>query len=187
MRAAQLSGAGWLVLGAASLAGCSAIPIPLTDISVPMPGLPGFAQTEITPAMEPVLLSGDPVIERAAKSRRDMMASDRPAFFVQWKLQIPGLTRRPRIDASTALPVYPEDAIRKAEAGDASLESCVTVEGRMADVKLTQSSGSVTLDSATLAWAQTAKFAPAEVNGEPMAVCGYRRDYEWRVQERQSR
>ena len=80
-----------------------------------------------------------------------------------------------------------EDAIRKAETGVTSLESCVTVEGRMVDVKLAQSSGSVTLDSATLAWAQTAKFAPAEFNGEPMAVCGYRLDYEWRVQGRQSR
>ncbi len=187
MRAAQLSGAGWLVLGAASLAGCSAIPIPLTDLSIPFPSLPGFAQAEITPAMEPVPLPGDPVIERPAGSARDPMASDRPAFFVQWKPQMPGLTRRPRIDASTALPVYPEDAIRKAETGVTSLESCVTLEGRMVDVKLAQSSGSVTLDSATLAWAQTAKFAPAEFNGEPMAVCGYRLDYEWRVQGRQSR
>lgn len=137
-----------------------------------MPGLPGFAQAEITPAMEPVPLSADPAIERAAKSQRDMMASDRPPFFVQWKPQMSGLARPPRIDASTVLPVYPEDAIRKAEAGVTSLETCVTVEGRMVDVKLAQSSGSVTLDSATLAWAQTVRFAPAEFNGEPMAVCG---------------
>jgi len=187
MRAAQLSGAGWLVIGVVSLAGCSAIPIPLTDMSIPMPSLPGFGQAEITPAMEPVPLSGDPVIERAGEPARGLMASDRPAFFVQWKPEMPGLTRRPRVDASTALPVYPEDAVRNEETGVTTLESCVTVEGRMVDVRLARSSGSVTLDSATLAWAQTARFAPAEFNGEPMAVCGYRLDYEWRVQERQSR
>lgn len=187
MRAAQLSGAGWLVLGAVWLAGCSAIPIPLTDMSIPMPSLPGFGQAEITPAMEPVPLSGDPVIERAPEPARGLLASDRPVFFVQWKPQMPGLTRRPRIDSSTALPVYPEASVKKQETGVTTLESCVTIEGRMVDVKLARSSGSVTLDSATLAWAQTAKFAPAEFNGEPMAVCGYRLDYEWRVQERQSR
>jgi protein TonB len=156
-------------------------------MSIPMPSLPGFGQAEITPAMEPVPLSGDPVIERAGEPARGLMASDRPAFFVQWKPEMPGLTRRPRVDASTALPVYPEDAVRNEETGVTTLESCVTVEGRMVDVKLARSSGSVTLDSATLAWAQTARFAPAEFNGEPMAVCGYRLDYEWRVQERQSR
>lgn len=186
MRAAQLSGAGWLVIGAVWLAGCSAIPIPLTDMSIPMPGL-GFGQAAVTPAMEPVPLDGDPVIERAGEPARGMLASDRPAFFVQWKPQMPGLTRRPRVDASTALPVYPQDAVRKEETGVTSLESCVTVEGRMVDVKLARSSGSVALDSATLAWAQTAKFAPAEFNGEPMAVCGYRLDYEWRVTEQQTR
>lgn len=186
MRAAQLSGAGWLVLGAVSLAGCSAIPIPLTDMSIPMPSL-GFGQANVTPAMEPVPLSGDPVIERSTESARGLQASDKPAFFVQWKPKMEGLTRRPRIDSSTALPVYPEASIKKQEAGVTTLESCVTVEGRMVDVKLARSSGSVALDSATLAWAQTAKFAPAEFNGEPMAVCGYRLDYEWRVQERQSR
>jgi len=57
----------------------------------------------------------------------------------------------------------------------------------MADVTLAQSPGSVTLDSATLASAQAAKFATAEFNGEPMSVYEYRLDHEWRVQERQSR
>ena len=53
MRAAHLSGAGWLVVGTVWLAGCSAIPIPLTDMSIPMPNL-GFGQPEVTAAMEPV-------------------------------------------------------------------------------------------------------------------------------------
>jgi TonB family protein len=187
MRAAHLSGAGWQIVGAVWLAGCSAIPIPLTDMSIPMPGIPGFGQPTVTAAMEPVPLAGEPVVERAREPARGLLESDRPAFFVQWKPQMPGLTRRPRIDASTALPAYPEAAVKKEEAGVTTLESCVTVEGRMVDVKLARSSGSVALDSATLAWAQTAKFAPAEFNGQPMAVCGYRLDYEWRVQEQRSR
>jgi len=149
-----------------------------------MPSLPGFGQADVTPAMEPVPLSGNPVVETAtAASSASPVQSDKPAFFVQWKREMPGLTRRPRIDASTALPAYPEAAVKKEETGVTTLESCVTVEGRMVDVKLAQSSGSVALDSATLAWAQTAKFAPAEFNGQPMAVCGYRLDYEWRVTE----
>lgn len=183
MRAAQLSGAGWLVVGVVLLAGCSAIPIPLTNMSIPMPNL-GFGQAAVTPAMEPVPLTGNPVIEASAAAARSSVQSDRPAFFVQWQPKMPGLTRRPRIDASTALPAYPETAVKKEETGVTTLESCVTVEGRMVDVTLARSSGSVALDSATLAWAQTAKFAPAEFNGQPMAVCGYRLDYEWRVTER---
>ena len=185
MRAANLSGAGWLLFGAVSLAGCSAIPIPMTDMSIPMPSLPGFGQAEVTPAMEPTTLPGNPVVMASATAApaSGRPQSDRPAFFVQWQPKMPGLTRRPRVDASTALPTYPEAAVKKEETGVTTLESCVTVEGRMVDVKLARSSGSVALDSATLAWAQTAKFAPAEFNGQPMAVCGYRLDYEWRVTE----
>lgn len=181
MRAANLSGAGWLVVGTVWLAGCSAIPIPLTDMSIPMPNL-GFGQPEVTAAMEPVPLSGSPAPAAVPETARGVVQSDRPAFFVQWKPNLPGMTSRPRIDASTAMPVYPPEAAKKEEAGVTTLESCVTVEGRMVDVKLAKSSGSVSLDSATLAWAQTAKFAPAEFNGQPMAICGYRLDYEWRVQ-----
>ena len=189
MRAAHLSGAGWLVVGAVWLAGCSAIPIPMTDMSIPMPSLPGFGQQSVTPAMEPVPLTGGQGLEATAVSTdgevpKVLVQSDRPVFFVQWKADMPGMTRRPRIDTSTALPAYPEAAARNEETGTTTLESCVTVEGRMVDVRLARSSGSVTLDSATLAWAQTAKFAPAEFNGQPMAVCGYRLDYEWRVTEK---
>lgn len=109
----------------------------------------------------------------------------KPAFFVQWKPQgMPGMTRRPRIDAASALPKYPDSAMRKGDSGTTTIESCVTVDGRLADVKLAQSSGSVVLDSATLAWAQTAKFMPAEFNGQPMAVCGWRLDYQWKMDDR---
>lgn len=74
--------------------------------------------------------------------------------------------------------------MRKGEKGTTSLESCVTLDGRLVDVKLVRSSGSAALDGTTLAWALTAKFSPAEFNGEPMAVCGYPLDYEWRVDDK---
>ena len=185
MRAASLSGAGWLVVGTVWLAGCSAIPIPMTDMSIPMPSL-GFGGSETTAAVEPVPLVGSPAAQTPATPASTGVSSSqtgRPAFFVQWKSNLPGLTQRPRVDASTALPAYPDAAVKKEEEGVTTIESCVTVEGRMVDVKLAKSSGSSTLDNATLAWAQTAKFAPAEFNGQPMAVCGYRLDYEWRVNE----
>lgn len=183
MFAAVRSGAGWLLVGTAlGLAGCAAIPLP--DIDIPMPSLPGFGPKEIPAEMEPVPLALDqaPPAQEAARPIAATQ-SERPAFFVQWKGEgMAGLTRRPRLDTSTPLPEYPEEARRGAEAGVTTLESCVTTDGRLVDVKLTRSSGSATLDSATLAWARKAKFEPAEFNGQKLAVCGYRLDHEWRVQ-----
>ncbi len=105
----------------------------------------------------------------------------RPPFFVQWKNSgLPGLTRRPAIDKETKLPEYPSAAIRNSETGTTTLESCLTVEGRLVDTHIVKSSGSTLLDEATLEWTKTAKYLPAEFNGEPFAICGYRFDYEWR-------
>lgn len=109
---------------------------------------------------------------------------DRPAFFVQWKSSgLPGLTKRPSIAPGTPLPEYPAAAVRNEETGTTSLESCLTVEGRLVDTQVTKSSGSKILDEATLEWAKEARYQPAEFNGEPFAICGYRFDYEWRVVE----
>jgi TonB family protein len=187
MLAAVRLRAGWLTVGTAlGLAGCSASPISLPEISLAMPALPGFGQREVTPAMEPVPIApaAASVIPVKATSAPMSGANERPAFFVQWEADgMKGMTRRPRVDASTPLPKYPAGAMRDGETGTTTLESCVTVDGRLADVKLARSSGSVALDSATLAWAQTAKFVPAQFNGEVMAVCGWRLDYQWRVTE----
>jgi protein TonB len=163
------------------------MPIPIPDIS--MPSLPGFAPPTMSAAMEPVPLAPlDPSAQQARASAeeaaRESLKSDKPAFFVQWTTNLPGLTRRPVIDASVTPPKYPEVAARRNESGTTTLESCISVDGRMVDVRLTQSSGSVTLDSATLAWAQTARILPAEFNGQPMAVCGWRLDYEWRMTDK---
>jgi protein TonB len=181
MFAAVRSGAGWLLIGTAlGLAGCSAIPLP--DISIPMPTLPGFGPPEIPAAMEPTPLAPLEIAETQAAPANAALASERPTFFVQWKPNMPGLTRRPRIAAFSTLPEYPESARRGEDEGVSGVEGCVTVEGRLVDVKLSKSSGSVTLDSATLAWARIAKFEPAEFNGQPMAVCGYGLEHEWRVE-----
>lgn len=181
MFAAVRSGAGWLLVGTAlGLAGCAAIPLP--DISLPVPGLPGFGPKEVSAAMEPKPLAPLEMASQPASPAIAVAASDRPAFFVPWKADMPGMTRRPRIDASSPLPDYPEAARREEETGVTTIDACVTADGRMVDVKLAESSGSVTLDSAALAWARTAKFEPALFNGEPMAVCGYRLSHEWRVE-----
>ncbi len=178
--------AGWLAVGTAlGLAGCAAMPT-LPQIDLAMPTLPGFGPPPISAAMEPVPLG--PVAESrvvaqpvSASAAQAGAFSAKPAFFVQWKPDMTGMTRRPRVDTSTPLPKYPESAMRSGDVGTTTLESCVTVDGRLADVKLARSSGSVALDSATLAWAQTAKFVPAEFNGEAMAVCGWRLDYQWKM------
>jgi TonB family protein len=158
MLAAGRSRAGWLTIGTAlALASCSAISIP---------GFGGAA-----PPVEPGLI-------RKAEPGN----TERPEFFVQWKQSgLPGLTKRPAIDKSTALPEYPAAAVRNDDQGVTSVESCLTVDGRLVDTHIAQSSGSKVLDEATLAWAKTAKYTPAEFNGEPFAICGYRFDYEWRV------
>lgn len=160
MLAAIRSRAGWLTIGTAlALASCSSIP------------LPGFGQAAAP--VEPGL------IEKAEPGN-----TERPQFFVQWKSSgLPGLSKRPAIDKSTALPEYPASAVRNNDEGTTSVESCLTVEGRLVDIRISKSSGSKALDEATLAWAKTAKYTPAEFNGEPFAICGYKFDYEWRVTE----
>lgn len=148
-----------------------------------MPALPGFGPPNIAAEMEPKPLAPlETASQPATPAASAVAANERPAFFVPWRANMPGMTRRPRIDASSTLPAYPESARREEEQGVTTIDACVTADGRMVDVKLAESSGSVTLDSAALAWARTAKFEPALFNGEPMAVCGYRLSHEWRVE-----
>lgn len=105
----------------------------------------------------------------------------RPRFFVQWKNDLPGLTRRPSVSEETKPPEYPAVAVREEFAGVTTLETCVTLEGRLADIHIIKSSGFPVLDTATLDWAVDAKFLPAVINGEPFAICGFRFDHVWQV------
>lgn len=126
-------------------------------------------------------LAPEPLVPPEIIQQSSSTEAGRPQFFVQWKAGLPGLTQRPSIDASSQLPRYPPAAARKGDAGITTVETCVTVEGRLVDVRIVQSSGSLLLDEATLAWTKVAKYRPAEFNGQPFAVCGFRFDYEWRV------
>lgn len=110
-------------------------------------------------------------------------SAGKPQFFVQWKTDLPGLTRRPALAKDSVLPAYPAAAVRDEISGVTTLETCVTADGRITDPRIAQTSGSAVLDEAALAWAKIATFHPAEINGEPFAICGYRFDQQWRVAE----
>ncbi len=162
MFAAGRSWAGGLMIVAVlALAGCSSLSLPI----------PGFGPAALPPGMEPGLVQASTAPPE----------SERPEFFVQWKPGLPGLTRRPAIAKGTPLPVYPPEAVREEQMGTTSLESCLTADGRLVDTRLIKSSGSRLLDEATLNWAKTARYQPAEFNGEPFAICGYQFDYKWQV------
>ena len=164
MFAAVRSRAGGLTIVVAGLAfaSCGSAPTP------------ALVSTQFSPRP-------DPGIIRASSAQAD---SERPSFFVQWKPGLPGLTKRPKMDKATALPVYPPEAVREEQMGTTSLESCLTADGRLVDTRLMKSSGSKLLDEATLNWAKTAKYEPAEFNGEPFAICGYQFDYKWQVDKK---
>lgn len=124
-----------------------------------------------------------------AQSRRTDRESPadpgKPAFFVDWAARgaPPGLTARPERAKSDALPAYPAESARRKETGTTALTVCVTTEGRLVDVRLARSSGYARLDQAALAWARSAKFTPAAINGDPVNVCGYALDYAWRLDQ----
>lgn len=120
------------------------------------------------------------LIERSAPSS----SSERPEFFVQWsRSALAGLTQRPTIDKTSKMPEYPRAAERSRASGTTTLETCVTADGRLVDVRIKQSSGSEILDDATIEWAKTARYLPAKFNNEPFAVCGYTLDWVWQFEE----
>lgn len=164
MFAAVRSRAGGLTIVVAGLAMASCGSAPTA----------GLTPTTLSPRMQPGLVQASSAVA----------SSERPSFFVQWKAGLPGLTKRPKMAKATELPVYPPEAVREEQTGTTSLESCLTADGRLVDTRLIQSSGSKLLDEATLNWAKTAKYEPAEFNGEPFAICGYQFDYRWEVEKK---
>ena len=120
------------------------------------------------------------LIERSAPSSN----AERPEFYVQWsRSALAGLTQRPTIDKSSKMPEYPRAAERSRASGTTTLETCVTADGRLVDIRVKQSSGSEVLDDATIDWARTARYLPAKFNDEPFAVCGYTLDWVWQFEE----
>ncbi len=122
---------------------------------------------------------------QSRKQDRDGPADPgKPAFFVDWSVSNspPGLTTKPSRAKSDNLPVYPVESARKREAGTTALTFCITADGRLVDVRLARSSGFPRLDEATIAWARTARFNPAAINGDPVNICGYALEYTWRLE-----
>lgn len=127
------------------------------------------------------------VLSAAAEPQSTKPASPRanagkPAYFVEWPASgaPPGMTERPSPGKNPA-PVFPAESARRRESGRTILSVCVTTEGRLVDVRITQSSGFTRLDEATLAWTRSAKFNPGRINGDPVNICGYPLEYEWRL------
>jgi TonB family protein len=89
--------------------------------------------------------------------------------------------QRPKIKGVVDPPTYPADALAKGEKGYVRAALCVSAEGAPEEVKLNKSSGSETLDKATLAWiAATLRFDPATKDGKPVRVCDHLVGFEWK-------
>ena len=89
--------------------------------------------------------------------------------------------QRPKLKGVVDPPTYPADALAKGEKGYVRAALCVSAEGAPEEVKLNKSSGSATLDDATLAWiAATLRFVPATKDGKPVRVCDHLVGFEWK-------
>lgn len=177
MFAAGSRAGGLTVVTGLAFASCSSLPLPALPNLFAPPEMPAELEPGLAPAVGLINLPSP-----ASSPAIPLVSGERPAFFVQWKPDLPGITQRPSVGPNTPLPRYPAAAMRNDETGVTSLESCLTADGRLVDIHLAQSSGSKTLDDATLAWARTAKYQPAKFNGEAVAICGYRFDYQWQVE-----
>ena len=128
---------------------------------------------------QPAARPAQPSRTAQAKPVEDYV-DERPAFFLEWKGgDLPGLTQRPSIDRTSELPEYPASSVRNREQGTTVLNACVTTEGRLVDVHLSQSSGYPKLDEATVTWAKRAKYKPAMFGDEALAVCNFRLEWVW--------
>lgn len=78
----------------------------------------------------------------------------------------------PRAESSTAgvMVQYPEDAQRIGEEGSVVMNVYVTTSGRVADLKLMQSSGFDRLDNAAIGSVLSWRFQPAQQDGKAVAA-----------------
>jgi len=182
MFAAGTRAGGLTIVAGLAFASCSSLPLPALPNFFAPPEMPAELEPGLATVANPAGSIHLPGPANLTSPANPSANGERPAFFVLWKPDLPGITQRPRVGQNTPLPQYPAAAIRNDETGVTTLESCLTADGRLVDIHIVQSSGSKTLDDATLAWARTAKYQPAEFNGEAVAICGYRFDYSWRVE-----
>lgn len=67
-------------------------------------------------------------------------------------------------------PPYPQESLYSGEEGAVLLRIAIAADGRVSDVKVMRSSGSIRLDSASTSWIRRRwRFYPATLNGQPVA------------------
>lgn len=96
----------------------------------------------------------------------------------------PGIVARPAFDPDrSTMPEYPIESLRAREHGEVTLELCVSEAGVVVDSAIAKSSSHERLDQASLAWVNAAAFTPARTSEGPVAVCGYRMSYVWKLEQ----
>lgn len=93
----------------------------------------------------------------------------------------PSVTKAPVRSPGATTPKYPPASLRAAETGYAVVQVCIGADGFVSSQKLARSSDFARLDEATLAWTGALAFAPGEIDGKPVAVCGYTIDFNWTI------
>jgi protein TonB len=92
----------------------------------------------------------------------------------------PAARQGPRIDASWSgnePPGYPAMARRLGDQGEVRLDVHVSSDGKVLEVRLSQSSGSKLLDQTAIETVKKWRFVPATVDGKPVAE--WYRDWKW--------
>lgn len=78
-------------------------------------------------------------------------------------------------------PDYPPASLRTGEQGVVLVRLCVDETGAGQYPQLGVSSGARRLDAATLEWAWRARFSPAQMGQDPVAVCGAPLELVWAI------
>ena len=95
------------------------------------------------------------------------------------------VTQKPTVDfdAEPQFPPYPPSADAEGVEGDVIMLMCVSLDGIVSDASVEASSGDHRLDNAALAWVGGLKMHPALAGDRAVAVCGYRMELNWRLDE----
>jgi len=83
--------------------------------------------------------------------------------------------RQARVDAPpkprrTIKPVYPEEARKRGEEGDATVELVVGADGHVTEARIVASTGFAALDEAALKAVRAARFTPARAGGKTVSA-----------------
>jgi TonB family protein len=83
----------------------------------------------------------------------------------------PSTTGKPQLEQSTLKdPGYPPETQRMALEGVVHIRAEISPKGCADRMEIARSAGVEALDAAALAWAESVRFHPAQVNGEPQAA-----------------